>query len=43
MSANPESQFGPAANDSDAQETREWMDALSAVIESEGPDRDRER
>ena len=38
---------GAAANDSpatpgadkDAQETREWMDALTAVIESEGPDR----
>ncbi len=25
--------------DSDSQETREWMDALSAVIHSEGPDR----
>src|SRR3982751_997650 len=39
MSANPENLFGSAANDLDAQETREWMDALSAVIESEGPDR----
>src|SRR5665811_2014935 len=27
------------ALDKDAQETREWMDALSAVIESEGPER----
>jgi len=25
------------ANDADRQETREWMDALSAVIESRGP------
>ena len=28
-----------ALNDSDSQETREWMDALSAVISSEGPER----
>jgi pyruvate dehydrogenase E1 component len=35
MSAVPQS---PAA-DVDSQETREWMDALSAVIESEGPER----
>ena len=27
------------AVDVDAQETREWMDALSAVIEKEGPQR----
>jgi len=39
MSANPEKQFGTAANDADSQETREWMDALSAVIQSEGPER----
>lgn len=39
MSANPENHFGSAANDADAQETREWMDALSAVIQSEGPER----
>ena len=25
--------------DADAQETREWLDALTAVIEAEGPDR----
>jgi pyruvate dehydrogenase E1 component len=38
MSALPERP--PAANDdSDAQETREWLDALSAVIEAEGPER----
>ena len=28
-----------AVADKDAQETREWMDALSAVIQSEGPER----
>ena len=39
MSALPTSQFASAANDSDTLETREWMDALSAVIEAEGPDR----
>ena len=31
--------FGAAANDADAQETREWLDALSAVIASEGGER----
>ncbi len=39
MSAVPESFLGPAANDSDQQETREWLDALSAVIGTEGPER----
>ena len=39
MSAVPDKLFGSAANDADHQETREWMDALSAVIESEGPER----
>ncbi len=39
MSALPESFLGTAANDTDAQETREWMDALSAVIQAEGPER----
>jgi pyruvate dehydrogenase E1 component len=38
MSALPESYSG-AANDADAQETREWLDALSAVIAAEGPER----
>ena len=28
-----------AAAEIDAQETREWLDALSAVIEREGPER----
>src|SRR5881628_1129130 len=39
MSAQPEHLFGSAANDPDAQETREWIDALSAVIASEGRER----
>ena len=39
MSAVPENLFGAVANDEDQQETREWMDALSAVIQSEGPAR----
>ena len=39
MSAMPESFRGSAANDTDAQETREWLDALSAVIAQEGPQR----
>jgi pyruvate dehydrogenase E1 component len=39
MSAVPENRFGAPANDSDAVETREWTEALSAVIEAEGPER----
>src|SRR5665647_1801502 len=39
MSAQPGDLFGTAANDADAQETREWIDALSAVIETEGRER----
>jgi len=39
MSALPESFLGASANDADAQETREWLDALSALIESEGSER----
>src|SRR5689334_321951 len=39
MSAMPESFLGQAANDADAQETREWLDALQAVIGSEGKER----
>ena len=41
MSAVPKDS-GPAANDpgdKDPQETREWLDALEAVIEREGPER----
>ncbi len=38
MSAQPENMF-VAANDADAQETQEWLDALSAVIEAEGRER----
>jgi len=29
----------PAANDQDALETQEWLDALEAVLEREGPAR----
>ena len=36
MSAVPQS---PAANDPDALETREWLDALEAVLDREGPER----
>ena len=39
MSAMPESALGSAANDVDSQETREWLDALSAVIGNEGGER----
>ncbi|MDO9090215.1 MAG: pyruvate dehydrogenase (acetyl-transferring), homodimeric type [Burkholderiaceae bacterium] len=42
MSAVPDPLMGTAANDPadiDHRETREWMDALSAVIASEGPQR----
>ncbi len=39
MSAQPDNLFGPAANDADAQETREWLDALAAVIETGGRER----
>jgi pyruvate dehydrogenase E1 component len=39
MSAVPESFLASAANDADAQETREWLDALNAVIASEGDER----
>ncbi|HZY18688.1 MAG TPA: pyruvate dehydrogenase (acetyl-transferring), homodimeric type [Ramlibacter sp.] len=39
MSAQPDHLFGAAANDADAQETREWIDALSAVIAAEGRER----
>jgi pyruvate dehydrogenase E1 component len=39
MSAVPENFRAPAANDTDSQETREWLDALSGVIETEGRER----
>nr|MCU0814129.1 pyruvate dehydrogenase (acetyl-transferring), homodimeric type [Burkholderiaceae bacterium] len=39
MSAQPESFLPPAANDPDAQETREWLDALAALIDTEGRER----
>ena len=41
MSALPEfpAAAGPAANDPDSLETREWLDALDTVLEREGPER----
>ena len=39
MSVAPDNSAGAAAPDADSQETREWMDALSAVIQAEGPER----
>ena len=39
MAANPQQADNGESLDKDNQETREWMDALSAVIESEGPER----
>ncbi len=39
MSVIPENRVGLSAPDVDNQETREWMDALSAVIQNEGPER----
>ena len=37
MSAVPKS--SPAANDPDSLETQEWLDALEAVLDREGPER----
>jgi pyruvate dehydrogenase E1 component len=39
MSAVPPSTANTPPMDLDSQETREWMDALSAVIQAEGPER----
>ncbi|MGM9513647.1 pyruvate dehydrogenase (acetyl-transferring), homodimeric type [Roseateles sp. DB2] len=39
MSAQPQSTPGAAAHDTDALETQEWLDALSAVIGEEGSER----
>ena len=39
MSALPESHSHAAARDTDAQETREWLDALGAVLQAEGGER----
>ncbi|WP_394755657.1 pyruvate dehydrogenase (acetyl-transferring), homodimeric type [Rhodoferax sp.] len=39
MSLTPDDLTGASAPDVDSQETREWMDALSAVIQREGPER----
>ena len=43
MSAMPDSFLGAAANDADSQETREWLDALSAVIGADGAPGGKER
>jgi pyruvate dehydrogenase E1 component len=39
MSAIPPGAASAQPLDLDSQETREWMDALSAVIQNEGPER----
>jgi len=39
MSAQLDQVLAQAANDPDVMETQEWLDALEAVIEAEGPDR----
>ncbi|MDB6002096.1 MAG: aceE, partial [Rhizobacter sp.] len=39
MSALPQPYIGAAANDADSEETREWLDALSALIQTEGGER----
>ena len=39
MSADPTQAPSSTPYDVDVQETREWLDALTAVIEAEGPDR----
>ncbi len=39
MSAQPQAFPGAAAHDTEPQETREWLDALSAVIGEEGDER----
>jgi len=39
MSAQLDQVTAQTANDPDAQETKEWLEALEAVLENEGPDR----
>ncbi|MEO7245486.1 MAG: pyruvate dehydrogenase (acetyl-transferring), homodimeric type [Rubrivivax sp.] len=39
MSAMPQPASAADVADTDAQETREWLDALTALIEAEGPER----
>jgi pyruvate dehydrogenase E1 component len=39
MSAQIDQVLAQAANDPDVMETQEWLDALEAVIQTEGPDR----
>jgi pyruvate dehydrogenase E1 component len=39
MSAQPDQVTALTANDPDTQETKEWLEALEAVLENEGPER----
>ncbi|HTK01374.1 MAG TPA: hypothetical protein VL522_17210, partial [Bordetella sp.] len=39
MSSNALAGAQPAANDEDTLETQEWLEALAAVLDREGPDR----
>ena len=39
MSAQLDQLLAQAANDPDVTETQEWLDALEAVIDTEGPER----
>jgi pyruvate dehydrogenase E1 component len=39
MAALPENALSASISDADPQETQEWQDALSGVIDQEGPDR----
>ncbi|MGB4345153.1 MAG: hypothetical protein WBJ21_02025, partial [Burkholderiaceae bacterium] len=39
MSANLDVILAQAANDPDVTETQEWLDALEAVLDHEGPER----
>ena len=39
MSATPQQPIGSHAGDVDVQETREWLDALRAVIQTGGDER----
>ena len=41
MSDQPRNASSATADDANAMESREWMDALSAVIANEGPERAR--
>ena len=39
LNTQPSYHGGPVGEDSDPEETREWLDALQAVLEREGPER----